>query len=97
VVLENKPDGSQNKDGGFRKLIATESHKRSALKAISWRILAVIITTVTAYFFTKEVALSLGIGFVDAAIKIFTYYGHERMWNRIDFGRGKEIKEDYTI
>ena len=74
-----------------------ESHKRSIAKAVSWRVIAVLITTLTAYFFTKSVELSLGIGLVDTGIKIFSYYGHERLWNRINFGRRKEIKEDYMI
>ncbi len=74
-----------------------ESHKRSITKAITWRIIAVIITTLTAYFFTREVALSLGIGLVDSVIKMFTYYGHERLWNRIGFGSREGISEDYTI
>ena len=74
-----------------------ESHKRSIAKAITWRIIAVIITTLTAYFFTREVALSLGIGLVDSVIKMFTYYGHERLWNRIGFGRREGIPKDYTI
>ncbi len=73
-----------------------ESRKRSIVKAISWRIVAVLITTLTAYFFTKSVELSLGIGLVDSGIKIFSYYGHERLWNRIGFGR-KKAKEDYMI
>ncbi len=74
-----------------------ESHKRSILKALTWRLLATVITTLVVYLFTKEVVLSLGIGFVDAAIKMFTYYGHERLWDRISFGRRKEIREDYVI
>ncbi len=67
-----------------------ETHKRSLAKTISWRIIAVIITTLTVYIFTGDVVLSVGAGLVDSAIKIFAYYGHERMWNRIDFGRRKE-------
>ena len=63
-----------------------ETHKRSIAKAVSWRIIAVIITILTVYFFTKEIALSLGAGLVDSSIKIFAYYGHERMWNKIGFG-----------
>lgn len=47
--------------------------------------------------FTKEVALSLGIGLADTAIKIVAYYAHERLWDRMDFGRRKEIKKDYMI
>lgn len=74
-----------------------ESHKRSIAKALSWRIIAVIITALTAYFFTRDTTIALGIGLADSAIKLFTYYGHERVWNRLDFGRRKEVKEDYRI
>jgi adenylylsulfate kinase len=63
-----------------------ETHKRSIVKAISWRIIALTITTLTVYLFTGDVVLSVGAGLVDSAIKIFAYYGHERMWIRIDFG-----------
>ena len=74
-----------------------ESHKRSILKAITWRVLATLVTTLVVYFVTKKVALALGVGFIDAAIKMFVYYAHERVWDRTRFGRRKGIKEDYTI
>ncbi len=74
-----------------------ESHKRSILKAITWRVLATLVTILVVYFVTKKVALALGVGFVDAAIKMFVYYAHERVWDRTRFGRRKGIKEDYTI
>ncbi len=48
------------------------------------------------YFFTRELALSAGIGLADTTIKIFSYYSHERLWERIQFGR-KKTKEDYMI
>ncbi len=74
-----------------------DSHKRSIVKAMTWRLLAALITTLVVYFFTEEAALSLGIGLADSLIKIFTYYGHERFWENIDFGRKKPAKEDYQI
>ncbi len=74
-----------------------ESHKRSILKAVTWRLLATLVTILVVYFVTKKVALSLGIGFIDAAIKMFVYYAHERVWDRTRFGRREEAKEDYTI
>ncbi len=77
--------------------IRTETHKRSILKALTWRVLATLVTTIVVYLFTKEVVLALGIGLIDAAIKMFTYYAHERLWDRISFGRRKEAKEDYMI
>lgn len=74
-----------------------ESHRRSILKAVTWRLFAVLVTTLVVYLFTREVALSLGIGLADTAIKIVAYYAHERLWDRMDFGRRKEIKKDYMI
>ena len=74
-----------------------ESAKRSIVKALSWRVIAALITALTVYVFTKEATLSIGIGIMDSAIKIFTYYSHERLWNRIDFGRKKMSEEDYSI
>ncbi len=73
-----------------------ESHKRSILKAVTWRVIATLVTFLVAYLFTKEVVLSMSIGFGDALIKIFAYYSHERLWDRISFGR-KKAKEDYVI
>ena len=74
-----------------------ESHRRSIVKALTWRLVATLVTFVVAYLFTGELVLSAGIGLVDLGIKLFVYYGHERIWDRINFGRRKEIKEDYII
>ena len=74
-----------------------ESHKRSIAKALSWRLIAVVITTVTAYIFTKEVSIALSVGVADSVAKLFTYYGHERLWERVSFGRQKPTKDDYAI
>ena len=71
--------------------VGVDSHKRSIIKAAAWRIIATSVTTVVVYLFTREVVLSMGIGLVDAGIKIFVYYSHERLWNRINFGRKKRL------
>ncbi len=73
-----------------------ESHKRSIIKTLTWRITATLITTLVVYLLSGEVLLSLGVGFIDAVIKIFAYYSHERIWDRIRFGR-KRVSEDSTI
>jgi uncharacterized membrane protein len=66
-----------------------ESHKRSIMKALTWRILGLIFTTAVAFLFTREAVLSAGIGISDSIIKLFGYYLHERIWNKINFGRRK--------
>lgn len=73
-----------------------ETRKRSITKAITWRTFATFTTMLVVYIFTKEVVLSAGIGLADTAIKIFAYYSHERLWDRMNFGRRKP-KEDYMI
>ncbi len=70
---------------------------RSAAKAFSWRITGTIDTIIISYLVTGEVKLALSIGFVELFTKIFLYYGHERIWNRISFGRTKPVSSEYNI
>lgn len=60
-----------------------DNHKKSILKSVTWRIIAVVITTAVAFMFTGKAALSVGIGSADSLVKLFGYYLHERAWNRI--------------
>lgn len=39
-----------------------ESHRRSIVKALSWRIIATLVTFLVAYSLTKEAVLSISIG-----------------------------------
>lgn len=71
-------------------MIYKESPKRSIVKAISWRIIASITTTLIAFYFgvpAKAIGL---VFFADLVIKFIMYFFHERIWNRIPFG----IKKD---
>jgi uncharacterized membrane protein len=66
---------------------AFETRGRSMAKAISWRILAAIITGVVALVMTHQLAFAAKIGIIDTSVKLFIYFLHERVWNRIGFGR----------
>ena len=66
-----------------------DSFYRSMVKTLSWRVLAVIITTSVAWIVTGEKVFAATIGIADTVIKLFVYYGHERIWNRIHFGKIK--------
>ncbi len=63
-----------------------ETHTRSLLKALSWRIIALVITTVVSYLLSKSVTVAVTIGLLDSAIKIGAYYFHERAWMQVRFG-----------
>ena len=64
-----------------------EEHKRSALKAVSWRMIATSVTMVLVYIFTGKMELSASIGIFDVALKMMLYFLHERGWNTINFGK----------
>jgi uncharacterized membrane protein len=44
---------------------------------------------------TGKVELALSIGLLDTAIKLGAYYTHERVWNKLSFGRARPT--DYEI
>lgn len=66
-----------------------EAHLRSIMKAVSYRLCAAIVTTTIAFIFTRRFALSVGIGAVEALVKIIFYYLHERVWSFIGVGHKK--------
>ena len=72
-----------------------ESHFRTVLKSLTWRVAALAITTTVAWMITDEVKLAAEIGIADTLIKLFAYYGHERIWLKLGFGRQKP--PDYAI
>ena len=65
-----------------------ETRRRSLVKALSWRLVALAITTGVGYLLSGGSAtFALSLGLTDSAIKIFAYYLHERTWIAIPYGR----------
>lgn len=64
-----------------------ETHIRSIAKAITWRLGGTIVTFVVAWILTRKFELAAQIGLLDTAIKLGAFYMHERMWNRLSFGK----------
>ena len=70
-----------------------ESHYRSIVKAVSYRILGSATTALIFYLLTRKGSLSLGAGGLDMVLKIGVYFVHERVWNHINFGRSTKAPE----
>ncbi len=66
-----------------------EQHKRTIVKTITWRIIALSVTIIVVYAYSGDVKASLVIGVTANFLKMFFYYIHERVWNRVQFGRIK--------
>ncbi len=67
-----------------------ETHTRTAVKTVLWRIVATLITWGTVYWFTGEIKESIKITLIAALLGMTAYYFYERIWNAI--GWGKVIK-----
>ncbi len=68
-----------------------ESHIRSLLKGISWRIIAtadtvLVVLLVTSFFGEANLQHAISIGFFEFFIKLFIYYLHERIWQQVRKG-----------
>ncbi|NQX86541.1 MAG: DUF2061 domain-containing protein [Flavobacteriaceae bacterium] len=66
-------------------MLKQESHLRSVLKGISWRLIAfldtiLVVILITCFFEKCSLDLAVKIGFVEFLIKFIVYYIHERVW-----------------
>ena len=69
--------------------ISGEAHKRTIAKTISWRVIATFTTMTIVFLFTRKIALSLGVGLVEVLAKITFYYLHERIWQKVAWGKSR--------
>lgn len=77
-----------------------ESHLRSILKGISWRVIATTDTVLVALMITClfgqcSIENALKIGAVEFLLKLLFYYVHERIWQR--FQDGTAVSKLQTI
>ena len=64
-----------------------ETRRRSVVKAVSWRIFAAVITSTIVLAMTGQLDFAAKIGAIDTTVKLFIYFLHERVWNKINYGR----------
>ena len=66
-----------------------ETHARSIVKTISYRILGSASTALIFYGLTGKVSLSISAGAMDVVVKLGVYFVHERIWAHLPYGRSK--------
>ena len=64
-----------------------ETNLRSFVKAISWRVVATLVTTIVVWILTGKFSLAIFAGLADGLAKIGLYWAHERGWQYIQWGR----------
>ena len=71
----------------FGRLNKNVSKMRSFLKALTWRIAASTITLISAILITSNLDWTKSIVIYEFINGILIYYVHERIWNRLNWGR----------
>ena len=82
---------TENNTDSTKEKLPRESHLRSVLKAVSWRVLATLTTMVIAYIVIGDIRDALKIGAVEVVAKMFIYYFHERAWAQIPLGTIRKL------
>ncbi|HVY02169.1 MAG TPA: DUF2061 domain-containing protein [Caulobacterales bacterium] len=66
---------------------APDSHARSLIKAVSWRMVGSTDTFMLSLLVTGSAKDAISIASIEALTKILLYYAHERIWRMIPWGR----------
>jgi len=64
-----------------------ESKGRSLAKTITWRITGITLTFFLLFISTGSILFSLEASLAINLTKSVAYYAHERIWNKIKWGR----------
>ncbi len=64
---------------------------RSIVKTVSWRVIGTIDTVVISFIITGNFTMAASIGSIELFTKTILFYAHERTWNKINFGKIKDI------
>ncbi len=66
---------------------ATETLRRSIFKTISYRVVILIFDFISIYLFTRQIKIAFGFMIVSNIYTTFGYFFHERIWNKIKWGK----------
>jgi len=74
-----------------KKGVKTVMKRTSVGKALTWRFIASLDTTLLAFIVTGNITAALSIGGVEVFTKLFFYYIHERTWSRFSWGKHQVV------
>ena len=68
--------------------MSRDGYRRSLAKAVSWQICGILSTMLLAGLFMEDVQMAGGFALLSAVQGLVFYVLHERLWDRMPFGRG---------
>ena len=63
-----------------------ETKKRSIMKAVSYRIICIIMLSIVTYLITDNLIEMTFIVIIFQSIQMIIYYFHERFWEKMKWG-----------
>jgi len=75
-----------------RKWELSDTNTRSLVKTICWRITGSSATFLIAYLMIGNFAIAGTIGMIQLVSNTILYYIHERIWNKIPWGKNESIR-----
>ena len=67
-----------------------EEHKRSVTKAITYRLIIIVLDVTAIFLFTGRLDIALGFMVISNVYTSIAYYFHERLWNKTDWGKKRK-------
>jgi uncharacterized membrane protein len=67
-----------------------DTRRRSLAKAITWRLVATVVTALVALAVTRSTSVMVKVGIADMILKLIIFYYHERLWLIIPFGKTRD-------
>ncbi|MFH1415400.1 MAG: DUF2061 domain-containing protein [Elusimicrobiota bacterium] len=74
-----------------------DSKERSLFKSVSWRFIALIVLALVSYMITRSVEEMSLITVLYTAIQILLYFCHERLWEKIKWGKIEHPLSDLPV
>ena len=68
-----------------------ESHLRSIIKGLTWRVIASATIFIITYTTTGEMDTAITVTSIEFFVKLFLYYLHERAWLMVPRGTIRNV------
>lgn len=65
-----------------------DTTKRLLTKSVTWQLAGFVTMTLIGFLFTNSFAAGSGIALVGSIVGFLSYFLHEMLWSKIQWGRG---------
>lgn len=73
-----------------------ESWARSLTKALTYRVLILILDFASIYLLSGRLEVAFGFAMISNVYTSIAYYAHERVWNRITWGKNRTKQNEVS-